>query len=79
MNENLKNYVCFHPFTYVDVHFNAQWLCCADWAPVNIRGNNNYHPDETEKSILTNWHSDLANGVRKAVSDGSYSKCNHTV
>ena len=78
MNENLKNYVCRHPFTYVDVHFKAQWLCCADWAPVNIRGNKN-HPDNTEKSILTNWHSDLANGVRKAVSDGSYSKCNHTV
>lgn len=78
MNENLKNYVCYHPFTYVDVHFNAQWLCCADWAPVNIRGHYN-HPDETEKSILTNWHSDLANDVRKAVSDGSYSKCNHNV
>jgi sulfatase maturation enzyme AslB (radical SAM superfamily) len=78
MNENLKNYVCYHPFTYVDVHFNAQWLCCADWAPVNIRGHYN-HPDETEKSVLTNWHSDLANDVRKAVSDGSYSKCNHNV
>ena len=78
MNENLKNYVCHHPFTYVDVHFKAQWLCCADWAPVNIRGNNN-HPEETEKSILTNWHSDLANDVRSAVLDGSYSKCNHTV
>ena len=78
MNENLKNYVCHHPFTYVDVQFKTQWLCCADWAPVNIRGHYN-HPDETEKSILTNWHSDLANDVRSAVLDGSYSKCNHTV
>lgn len=78
MNENLKNYVCHHPFTYVDVQFKTQWLCCADWAPVNIRGNNN-HPEEKEKSILTNWHSDLANDVRSAVLDGSYSKCNHTV
>jgi sulfatase maturation enzyme AslB (radical SAM superfamily) len=78
MNENLKNYVCYHPFTYVDVHFKAQWLCCSDWAPVNIRGHNN-HPDKTEKSILTNWHSDLANEVRKSVMDGSYSKCNHNV
>jgi sulfatase maturation enzyme AslB (radical SAM superfamily) len=80
MNENLKNYVCHHPFTYVDVHPNAQWLCCADWAPVNIRGNYSpYNHDNKEKSILTNWHSDLANDVRSAVSDGSYSKCNHTV
>lgn len=78
MNENLKNYVCIHPFTYIDIQFKSQWLCCAAWSPVNIRGHSS-HPNSNEKGILENWKSDLAKEVRKAVLDGSYSKCNHDI
>ena len=67
-NNILKDYVCKHPFEYMDVTHDGDFVCCPSWCPTNIR------PEEG-----INFNSDTAKEIRKSVLDGSYKFCNHQV
>lgn len=64
----LKKYVCTHPFNYIDIQDNGDFVCCPSWCPTNIREGNEM-----------NWMSENATSIRKSVLDGSYSHCDHIV
>jgi len=63
---NLNNYVCMIPFTTLEIHKGARFLCCASWLK-------KYLPDHTTPKDA--WESDVANDIRESVLDGSYRYC----
>lgn len=70
MSDILKKYVCLNPFRYLDVQPDTQFICCPSWCPTDIQ--------ETD-DIEQNWFSKTTADIRKSVTDGSYSHCNHKV
>lgn len=79
----LDEYVCEVPFVYTDVHQTAQYLCCPSWSPLNIKTNQDGHPNtdyfNESDDVYRNWISDNAIKIRNSVYDGTYSECNHNV
>ncbi len=69
MKDKLSNYVCVHPFNYMDLQPYQVYVCCPSWCPTSIR-------DEKEE---ISWDTDSAIDIRKSVMDGSYRHCNHQV
>ena len=67
-NNILKDFVCKHPFEYMDVTHDGDYVCCPSWCPTNIR------PKEG-----INFNSDTAKEIRKSVLDGSYKFCDHKI
>lgn len=78
MPDILKKYVCLNPFTYLDIQPTGQWVCCPSWCPTNLREkqSDNLGFDE---DIKKNWLGKKAKLIRKSVTDGSYSHCDHNV
>jgi len=64
----LDKYVCKHPFEYMDVTKEKDFVCCPSWCPTNIR------PKEG-----IDFNSPAAIQIRKSVFDGSYKFCNHSI
>lgn len=75
MSEKLKNYVCRNPFTYLDVQYGGQWICCPSWAPTNIR----LPRMAMEEDLLENWQGPTVTDIRKSVLDGTYRHCDHKI
>ena len=67
-NNILKDYVCKHPFEYMDVNHDGDFVCCPSWCPTNIR----------PKTGIS-FNSQAAKEIRKSVLDGSYKFCDHKV
>ena len=63
---NKKNYICAVPFTSLEIHDHARFLCCASWLK-------KYLPEDT--SPIDAWTSDEANDIRDSILDGSYRYC----
>ena len=62
-----SRFICKLPFTYSEVHDDAQYLCCPSWSGVDVWDG---------KSILSSFNSKKANEVRESILDGSYKFCN---
>jgi organic radical activating enzyme len=67
--EILKKYVCSHPFTYLDVQENGDYLCCPSWCKSDI----------SKGTDRLSWNSEQAKRIRASILDGSYSYCDHEV
>ena len=71
--DNLKNWVCLHPFKYMDVQSGGKlYMCCPSWLPNDLTQGG-------KLSITEGWNSELADNIRDSVTDGSYSYCNHNL
>jgi wyosine [tRNA(Phe)-imidazoG37] synthetase (radical SAM superfamily) len=66
--EVLNKYVCKHPFEYIDIQTDADYVCCPSWCPTNIRAGEDL-----------DWNSSNAKDIRKSVVDGSYRHCKHEI
>ncbi len=75
MSEKLQKYVCRNPFTYLDVQYTSQWICCPSWAPTDIR----LETMAKDEDLLNNWRGEKVLDIRKSMLDGSYRHCNHTI
>lgn len=64
----LNNFVCSHPFEYIDVQYTSDYVCCPSWCPTGIR-------EENKMS----WYSNNAIDIRKSVIDGTYRHCDHSI
>lgn len=63
---DLNQYVCSLPFTNVELHKGANFMCCPSWLTKRLPGG---------VSLNTIWNSDEAIDIRKSVLDGSYKYC----
>ena len=85
MSDNLKKYVCLNPFRYLDIQPTSMWLCCPSWCPTNLRQDKNGDSIDYDKlwdqseDLEKNWFSESAQKIRKSVTDGTYSYCDHKV
>jgi|TARA_B110000495_G_C22915088_1_gene534493 organic radical activating enzyme len=61
-----KDYICAVPFTSMEIHDRARFLCCASWLK-------KYLPEES--SPVDAWNSTEANDIRDSILDGSYKHC----
>lgn len=61
-----KNYICAAPFTSLEVHDNANYLCCPSWLTKHLPSKSN---------VNESWNSDEANDIRESILDGSYKYC----
>ena len=66
MKEDKKNYICAVPFTSLEIHDRARFLCCASWLT-------KYLPENSDPKQA--WESKEANQIRESVLDGSYKYC----
>jgi sulfatase maturation enzyme AslB (radical SAM superfamily) len=70
---DLNDYVCLHPFEYLDVNTYGSYLCCPSWLPEEITDIKSGNP----MSITEAWNGPIANKIRQSVLDGTYEFCNH--
>ena len=68
--EILKEWVCKHPFEFIDIQGGSQFVCCPSWCPTDIN---------TQDNLGDNWASPEAQSIRESVMDGSYSHCKHRI
>ena len=61
-----KNYICGTPFASLEVHDNANFLCCPTWLTKHLPSKSN---------VGESWNSDEANDIRDSILDGSYRYC----
>ena len=71
MSNKLSQYVCTHPFSYMDLQPYQVYVCCPSWCPTSIRE----HREDGDIS----WYTDAAIDIRKSVLDGTYKHCNHNI
>lgn len=71
---DLNNYVCMHPFKYMDVQSDRIWTCCPSWVSSDITERNAGTLD-----VNASWTSKKAKSMRDSVTDGSYSMCNKSL
>ena len=68
----LDDYVCMHPFTYLDIQLSGNYMCCPSWLPKRLDD----HIEDSE--INTKWFTGpAAKEIRSSMVDGSYSYCDH--
>jgi len=61
-----KNYICAVPFFNIEVHDNANFLCCPSWLTKHLPSKSN---------VGESWNSIEANDIRESILDGSYRYC----
>ena len=66
MMADKKDYICAAPFSSLEIHDHARFLCCASWLK-------KYLPEDS--SPVDAWNSVEANDVRDSILDGSYRYC----
>ena len=64
---NKKDFVCWNPFTYMEIHENGlATMCCPAWISETFDAYN----------LKEEWGSEKAWAVRNSIKDGSYKYCN---
>lgn len=72
MNNILNDYVCKHPFNYMDVSHTGVFLCCPSWLPIDI----SVKDDDNNIMIDKTWNGPIAEKIRASVLSGDYTYCN---